>query len=102
MRVVSLERLENEIDKITRMGSVDELSFRLLKEFSEDISFKTEPEKHGHWIHGKELSRDYIGDVCIGIHYDKYWCSECNYPVEGQPLWAYCPNCGAKMNEVEK
>lgn len=56
------------------------------------------PVRHGHWVHGKELSRDYIGDVCVSIHYDKCWCSECNYPVEGHPLWMYCPNCGAKMD----
>lgn len=54
----------------------------------------------GYWVHGKELSRDYVGNICVRIHYDKYWCSECNYSVEGQPLWNYCPNCGAKMAEV--
>ena len=58
--------------------------------------------KDGHWVHGKELSRDYIGDVCVSVHYDKWWCSECNYHVEGQPLWRYCPRCGAKMDEVIK
>ena len=57
-----------------------------------------EPVRHGRWVHGKELSRDYIGDVCVSIHYDKCWCSECDYPTEGHPLWKYCPNCGAKMN----
>ena len=60
------------------------------------------PVRHGHWVHGKELSRDYIGNVCVSIHYDKCWCSECDYPVEGHPLWLYCPNCGAKMDEVEQ
>ena len=54
----------------------------------------------GHWVHGREVSRDYIGNVCVSVHYDKWWCSECNYPVEGQPLWRYCPNCGAIMDEV--
>lgn len=56
----------------------------------------------GHWVHGKELSRDYIGDICIRVHYDKYWCSECNYTVERLPLWKYCPNCGAKMDEGDR
>lgn len=58
--------------------------------------------KDGYWVHGKELSRDYIGDVCVGIHYDKLWCSECNYQLEeDEPLWRYCPRCGAKMDEVK-
>lgn len=62
-----------------------------------------EPVRHGHWVHGKELSRDYIGDVCVGIHYDKCWCSECNYTVYDYPLlWKYCPICGAMMDEVEE
>lgn len=57
--------------------------------------------KDGHWEHGKELSRDYIGYACIGVDYDKWWCSECNYHVKKRPLWRYCPNCGAKMDEQE-
>ena len=60
--------------------------------------------KHGHWVHGKELSRDYIGDVCVSVRYDKCWCSECCYQVEefGLPLWTYCPICGAKMDGVKE
>jgi len=58
--------------------------------------------KHGYWEHGKELSRDYIGYACIGVDYDKWWCSECNYHVKKRPLWRYCPNCGAKMDEKGK
>ena len=61
---------------------------------------EAETVRHGHWVLGKELSREYIGDVCISIHYDKCWCSECDYPVKEYPFWTYCPNCGAKMDEV--
>lgn len=53
--------------------------------------------RHGRWIHGREVSRDYIGDACVAIHYEKWWCSECDYPVDGIPLWNYCPSCGARM-----
>lgn len=61
------------------------------------------PVRHGHWVHGREISRSYIGDACVGIHYDKCWCSECNYTVEGYPLlWKYCPICGATMDEVKE
>ena len=52
----------------------------------------------GHWVHGREVSRDYIGGVCVSMHYDRWWCSECHYQVEGQPLWNYCPYCGAIMD----
>lgn len=55
--------------------------------------------QHGRWLHGREISRDYIGDACVAIHYEKWWCSKCNYIVDGKPLWNYCPNCGAQMEE---
>ena len=55
--------------------------------------------KPGEWIHGREVSRNYVGDACVCIHYEKWWCSECNYTVDwGEPVWHYCPNCGAKMD----
>lgn len=58
-----------------------------------------DPVKHGRWLYGREISREYIGDVCVCIHYEKVWCSECNYPADSFPLWNYCPNCGAKMDK---
>lgn len=54
--------------------------------------------KRGKWEHGREVSRDYIGDMCVAIHYENWRCSNCNYSVDwGQPMWKYCPNCGADM-----
>lgn len=77
--------------------TIQESPSELVERFEQDEEWTR--VRHGHWVHGKELSRDYIGDACVNIHYDKWWCSECNYPVEEQPLWMYCPNCGAKMKE---
>ena len=58
--------------------------------------------KTGKWIHGRELSREMIGDCIIAIRYDGWKCSECDCLVEEkrEPLYKFCPNCGAKM-EVE-
>lgn len=54
--------------------------------------------KRGKWEHGREVSRDYIGDACVAIHYENWRCSNCNYSVDwDQPMWNYCPNCGADM-----
>ena len=55
--------------------------------------------KHGKWILGKEVSREYIGDVCVGIEYDGWHCSSCKIKIEEpyKPSWNYCPNCGARM-----
>lgn len=45
-------------------------------------------------VHGQWLCGDYydIGDVC----------SECDWDSQmTHPSYRYCPNCGAKMDEVE-
>lgn len=59
--------------------------------------------KRGEWIHGKELSRAYIGDACVGINYEDFHCSACNVVIEKpcKPTWNYCPNCGAEMRGEE-
>ena len=54
-----------------------------------------EPVKHGRWIR-KESKRFYW-----------FECSECGYPppldkFKREWFSNYCPNCGAKMDEVEE
>lgn len=55
--------------------------------------------KTGKWVHGREISREMIGDCTTAIFYDGWTCSECCYLVEKErePWYKYCPNCGAKM-----
>jgi rubrerythrin len=63
-------------------------------------SLSAQPErKKGKWIHGREISREMIGDCIIAIFYDGWTCSECGCLVEKErePLYKYCPNCGADM-----
>jgi len=50
-----------------------------------------DPVKHGRWIEHKG-GDDYIG-------YPIYECSECGYDA-GETATNYCPNCGARMDEV--
>ena len=57
-----------------------------------------EPVRHGHWLAVKGWD-DVIGEL------DNAECSVCHETQEGE-YWAktyykYCPNCGAKMDEVE-
>ena len=52
--------------------------------------------KHGRWINKFVCSNNHIG----------LWCSECgklfyNIPTEDGE-YNYCPNCGARMDEVEE
>lgn len=59
--------------------------------------------KKGKWIHGRELSRELsleiTGEVVTAIFYEGWECSECHCLVseEHEPLWKFCPNCGADM-----
>ena len=65
---------------------VGKLCAKFVEEF-EDY----EPIRHGRWI--KEKS---VGDCC-------YKCSECGFIRDAYLLEIdnYCPECGAKMDEVE-
>jgi hypothetical protein len=58
----------------------------------------------GHWEHGRELSRVFIGDALRGINYEDWHCSNCHCVAEEsiKPKWNFCPNCGAEMEEVEE
>lgn len=56
---------------------------------------EAEPVKHGRWIR-KDSKRYYW-----------YECSNCGYPppldrYKHEWFSEYCPNCGAKMDEVEE
>ena len=76
---------------------------RIIDEINYQPTLDVEPVKHGHWEHGKEISRTYIGDACIGISYEGWHCSECDWAVmvDAQKInFNYCPNCGCRMDEV--
>ena len=62
-----------------------------------------EPErKTGKWIPHREKSREYIGTVLVCVTYDYWLCDTCGYRVEnGQPIYNFCPNCGARMVDKE-
>ena len=50
------------------------------------------PVRHGHWIEQEKYT--------FGTMYD---CSICdNRILDNGHSWNYCPNCGAKMDEVSK
>lgn len=55
-------------------------------------TIEAEPIKHGRWIE---------------IGHPWYECSECGertavVNLNGEVVWNYCPNCGARMDEVEE
>ena len=54
--------------------------------------------KKGKWIPHSETCREYIGTVLVRVDYDYWFCDACGYRVKnGQPMYKFCPNCGADM-----
>lgn len=54
-----------------------------------------EPVRNGRWIGTADGYAD--GQLV----YDMWECSECGFDADGadeRPDWAYCPNCGVKMD----
>lgn len=47
--------------------------------------------KTGHWIAVENEEMETVG----------YYCSECDLPMETEQRTNFCPNCGAKMQEVK-
>jgi rubrerythrin len=98
MRLIDADILENMGYELHRTYRQDASTMVYeVKKIADVPTIEAEPVRHGRWLHGREVSRDYIGDACVAIHYEKWWCSKCNYTVDGEPLWNYCPNCGARM-----
>ena len=54
-------------------------------------ALKAEPVRHGRWIN----------HLCEDGATDGIFCSQCDYEIDRDSRPNYCPNCGAKMQEVE-
>lgn len=51
----------------------------------------TPQPKIGHWITTRTF-----------MHDGEYYCDKCKCAAPNNEKWDYCPNCGAKMQEVEE
>lgn len=56
-----------------------------------------EPVKHGHWIEVQRIHEKDHTAIC-----ECSLCGDTVWVYDGQRAWNYCPNCGAKMDEVEE
>ena len=77
-----------------------EASEETIKEQQAELTrISQELPKRGQYVHGRELSREYIGDCLVSIDYEDWRCSVCGIVFEqwNIPKFNYCPNCGAKM-----
>ena len=73
----------------------NDISFKALKNLvSRQPTIEAEPIKHGRWIA--------LGDKSPwpAFHDDAVQCSACKFKYMRLMPRNYCPNCGAKMDEV--
>lgn len=78
----TLERMDKALDEDRTVENYKEL----LRECYKVLPFVSKP-KTGHWIFDEILDKH-------------YYCSECK--SMGVDYWDYCPNCGAKMVELQE
>ena len=91
MRPIDADSLEKVVEeKPYDVVSVDRGGFSAAVVFSMIADMPTvDPVKHGHWI------EDYDSHMYMDS------CSACNgRSIFGGRIYRFCPNCGAKMDEV--
>ena len=86
-----------DTDQIYTNGSELIQVFRVMQWVEHERALDAEPIRHGHWVGIDD-------EPC-----ESYECDKCGYITEeigcnnGIPNnFNYCPNCGAKMDEVEE
>ena len=62
----------------------------------EHLAPTVDPVKHGHWIEVQRIHETDHTAIC-----ECSLCGDTVWVYDGQRAWNYCPNCGAKMDEVE-
>ena len=71
--------------------TADDMAYAYLEMINEELTLKMKPVVHAHWIKGT------FADIT---------CSNCDFPLcvsdSTIPKLAYCPHCGAKMDEEEE
>lgn len=94
MRLIDAEKAYEVLTEYYRHRT--EIQHYALKEAIERVH-TVDPVKHGHWVEQEHEDWKWSKE---------YRCSECGqYRLVTTPVgreWKYCPNCGAKMDEVEE
>lgn len=112
IEALSCSEFPNSSDTISRQAAIDEVmrdvSCIRTHEFNAGATRAANRIKQlppaqtdrmrGRWIPHREKSCEYIGATLVYVTYDYWFCDTCGYRVEdGQPLYNFCPNCGADM-----
>ena len=91
MRLIDVDKLTTEIKREYCEDCIDDACdlcwvIDCIKYLKNAPTVEAKPIKHGHWITGTEP-------------FPTYQCSNCKEYAD--EAYDYCPECGAKMDEVE-
>lgn len=104
MRLIDADELEKELEKMTQDFLDDKtiqgdfcagVTVEMLEEVRKAPTIDAVPVTHGHWVE-KELFIPWCDDD-VDVFYE---CSCCG--TESGGTSPYCPNCGARMDEVSE
>ena len=87
MRLINADALIEEIHSYTMYDEISK--YDIERAIDEAPTVDAEPVRHGRWIFGTANHREYMK------------CSVCLKSQTPTGVFTYCPNCGAKMDEVE-
>ena len=100
MKLIDADALADNIAVLFERNQalIDEwLMYQVEDTIDDAPTIDAEPVRHGKWI---ELNTE----SGIFMTYDEVKCSECGFDEyffnKGWARFKYCPNCGAKMEEV--
>lgn len=94
MRLIDAKDFERRImETLTEEEICDDCLREFLSCMDTQPTIEAEPEKHGKWTKGFYNSESgmYVY-TCTNCMYG------CNHSHRKEPIWGYCPNCGAKMD----
>lgn len=88
MRLIDADYVKSKLNKSALGGH---LHYYVCGVIDDAPTIDAKPVKHGRW------------ESCCNLMGEYFKCSECGYKAEvptcmGEPIFIYCPNCGAKMD----
>lgn len=91
MRLIDADALKEQINIMQSLGASIPIMHMI-------ENAPTMEPKHGHWTDNGHIGRRRWCSVCGGIAFEEY--DDCGLAEVTET--DYCPNCGAKMDEVEE
>lgn len=105
MRLIDADALKSEISWYNHHECVDISVSGVMKDINNTPTIDPEDcRPHGRWVETNWAEYDGYGEVITFSDVKALKCTNCCNCFKKELLWRknYCPNCGAKMDEMEQ